>query len=750
MIRWLASLSKSYIFRWVAAVTLVVAVLLLLRPAYTEFLELKFYDLKFRYRGPLAPSPEIAIVAIDDASLKAVGRWPWSREDIARLLAKIKEAGPRVLALDIIFAEKEESAAMRLLGNLRQEIARRCSPTPELTNLLNEEERRADVDQRLTQVIAQGPPTILGFFFREVGGSAGGLQAQQLLGESFIQASSYNLVRFLEAKPSSLPLLKAKGGVQLNLPEITAAAAGGGYFNMIPDQDGVIRWVPLAILYGPDLFAPLTLVTPDQFLGRPPLGITLSRLGVQEVRLGPRRVPVDRFGRLLINYLGGPGIFPHYSAAAVLEGRLPPGALKDKIVLVGATAIGIYDLRVSPFSGNHPGVEIQAQIMDNLLSGRFMRTPAFASALSLLIILALGIIMGLTLPHLGAAWSLGFVLALAASFTTGNYLLFSRWGRQLDLFYPLLQIGLIYLGLTIYRFVREEQERARTRRTFEAYVAPAVVQEILKHPDNLRLGGERRELTILFSDIRGFTSLSENLNPEDLVKVLHDFLNPMSNIIIQHGGTIDKYIGDAIMALFGAPLELQDHARLACRTALDMVASLRELGQQWAAEGRPQIRVGVGINSGVAAVGNMGSDRLFDYTAIGDNVNLASRLEGLNKYYGTDILVSEATVRGLNEDFILRRVDLVRVKGKAQSLEVFELLGEGTPDPDLAQFLEVYHQGVSHYRAGHWAEATAAMEAALQFRRHDVPARRILQASQKCQQEPPGPDWAPVTVMVDK
>jgi adenylate cyclase len=749
MIRWLASLCKSYIFRWVAAVTLVVAVLLLWRPAYTEFLELKFYDLKFRYRGSLAPSPEIAIVTIDDASLKTVGRWPWSREDIARLLAKIKEAGPRVLALDIIFAEREESAALRLLGNLRREIARRGSPTPELTTLLDQEEHRADVDRGLAQVIAQGPPTILGFFFREVGGTAGGLKPERLLGGSYIRASSYNLVRLLDTEPSQLPLLGARG-VQVNLAKFTAVAAGGGHINMIPDLDGVVRWVPLAILYGPDFFAPLTLVSVDQYLGRPPLGITLSQLGVQGVRLGPRRVPVDRFGRLLINYLGGPGIFPTYSAAAVLEGRLPPGALKDKIVIVGATAVGIYDLRVSPFSGNHPGVEIQAQIMDNLLSGRFMRTPAFARALSLLIILALGIIMGLTLPNLGAAWSLGFVLALAASFTTGNYLLFSHWGRQLDLFYPLLQIGVIYLGLTIYRYVREEKERARTRRTFEAYVAPAVVQEILKHPDNLRLGGERRELTILFTDIRGFTSLSENLNPEELVKVLHDFLNPMSNIIIQHGGTIDKYIGDAIMALFGAPLELPDHARRACRTALDMVASLRELGQQWAAEGRPQIRVGVGINSGVAAVGNMGSDRLFDYTAIGDNVNLASRLEGLNKYYGTDILLSEATVRGLDGDFILRRVDLVRVKGKAQSLEVFELLGEGTPDPDLAQFLEVYHQGLSHYRAGHWAEAAAAMEAALQFRRHDVPARRYLQASQKYQQEPPGPDWASVTVMVDK
>jgi len=722
--------------------------LVLWRPAYTEFLELKFYDLKFRYRGPVAPGPHIAIVGIDDASLKKVGRWPWSREDMARLLSKVKEAGPRVLALDVIFAEREENAAMRALANLRREISRRGKGAPELITLLDREERRADVDRRLAAVIGQGPPTILGFFFRDVGGTAGGLKTEQLLGESFIRASTYNMVRLLETEPDSLPLQGARG-VQLNLPEITAAAAGGGYFNMIPDKDGVVRWYPLAILYGPDFFAPMNLVAPVHFLGKPPLGITLSRLGVQEVRMGPRRVPVDRYGHLLINYLGGPGVFPIYSAAAVMEGRVPQEALKDKIILIGATAVAIYDLRVTPFSGNQPGVEIQATVMDNLVTGRFMRTPPYANGLSVLIIMALGLILGLTLPRLSAFRSFAFTLAIATGFAAGNYLLFTL-GRQLDLFYPLLEIGAINLGFTIHRFMLEEQERVRLRRTFEAYVAPTVVHEIMKHPDNLRLGGERRELTILFTDIRGFTTLSENLAPEELVKVLHDFFNPMSNIIIQHSGTIDKYMGDAIMALFGAPLVLPDHARLACRTALDMVATLKELGGQWAAQGRPQFRIGVGINTGVVAVGNMGSDRLFDYTAVGDNVNQASRLEGLNKYYGTSILLSQATVQSLNGDFILRSADLVQVKGKAKTLEVFELLGEGEPAPELARFLEDYNQGLTHYRAGNWSESAAALDAALALRPHDVLTRRYLLMAKKCQQTPPGPDWTPVTVMSDK
>ena len=750
MFRRLASLLETAAARWVAVVTLVVAVLLIWRPRLTEFLELKFYDLKFLYRGPVAPGPDIAIVAIDDASLKKVGRWPWSREDMAKLLSKVKEAGPRVLALDVIFAEREESTALRSLANLRREIARCGQATPRLSSLLDKEERRANMDRRLAQVIGQGTPTILGFFFREVKGKPGGLQSEQLLGESFIRASSYNMVRLVDTKPSQLPLLWASGGVQLNLPEITDAAAGGGYFNMIPDEDGVVRWMPMAILYGPDFFAPLTLVAPDQYLGRPPLGITLSRLGVEQVRLGRRRVPVDRFGRLLINYLGGPGLFPTYSAAAVLDGSLPPEALKDKIVMIGATSVGIYDLRVSPFSGNHPGVEIQATVMDNLLSGRFMHAPPYAHGLSILVVLFLGLILGIALPRFSAFWSFVFALALAVCFTVGNYLLFSRWGLQLDLFYPLLQIGAVNLVLTINRFVKEEQERVRLRRTFEAYVAPTVVQEIMKHPDNLRLGGERRELTILFTDIRGFTTLSENLPPEELVTLLHDFLNPMSNIVIRYGGTIDKYIGDALMALFGAPLNLPEHAPLACRTALDMVATMEELARAWAALDRPQFRIGVGINSGVAAVGNMGSDRLFDYTAIGDNVNLASRLEGLNKYYGTNILVSQGTVKSLNGEFILRPVDLVQVKGKAQPLEVFELLGEGPPEPELARFLEAYLQGLDLYRQARWSESAAALDAALNLLPQDPLAQRYLLLAQKYLETPPEPDWSPVTVMVDK
>jgi adenylate cyclase len=749
MIRRLGSIFKSPIVRWVTGVTLLITILLLWRPTFTEFMELKLYDLKFRVRGAIPASQQVVILGIDDDSLKTVGRWPWSREDISRLLARVKEAGPKVIAVDIIFAEKEETAAVRTITSLHQQITHQGLDNKGILTLLERERQRADVDRVLTETIREKPPTILGFFFRKVGGTRGGVAKAELMAPTFVRASTYNVVRLLDTEPSRVPLIGA-AGVELNLPEINLAAAGAGYFNMLPDADGTVRWFPMTILYGPDFFAPMSLVALSHYLGNPMTSITLSRVGVEEIRLGRQQIPVDRHGRMLINYLGPPGMVPTYSASALMEGRLPKEALKDKIVLLGATAVGIYDLRVTPFSGVTPGVEVQATVLDNLLRSQFIRVPKFGLPLMILTLLGLGVLLGLVLPKLSAAWAFVFTLLLIEGYTLGNYFSFSRLGIQLELFYPLAEVVGVYLGITMHRFLAEERERLRIRKAFESYVAPAVVQEMLKHPEALRLGGERRVISLLFTDIRGFTTMSENLDPEALVKLLHDFLNPMSNIIINQGGTIDKYMGDAIMALFGAPLEQPDHASQACRAALQMEGTLAELNRQWTTEGRPPLKIGVGVNTGPVAVGNMGSDRLFDYTAIGDNVNLASRLEGLNKFYGTNILISEATAGALKNGFILRDVDRVRVKGKAQAAGIFEVVGEGEPEPELARFLAAYHQGLALYRQQRWAESAAQFQAALELRPDDAPTKRYLGLIQKYEEAPPEPDWDAVTVMDGK
>jgi adenylate cyclase len=540
--------------------------------------------------------------------------------------------------------------------------------------------------------------------------------------------------------------------VELNLPEITEAAAGNGYFNMVPDADGTVRWFPLTILYGSDFFAPEGLVALHHYQGQPPLAITLSRLGVEEIRLGRQVIPVDHYGRVLLNYRGPTATIPTYSAAALLDGSLPGRVLKDKIVLVGATAVGIYDLRVTPFSGIYPGVEVQATVIDNLLKHDFISYSRYGWLRILLIILGLGVLLGLLLRRLSAVWGFIAALGILSVFTGLNYLLFSRLNLHLELFYPLLGITLIYVGISMQQFLAEERERVRVRKAFESYVAPEVVHEMLKHPDQLRLGGERRQITLLFSDIRGFTSISEHLenDPQSLVRMLQDFLNPMSNIIINHGGTIDKYMGDAIMAMFGAPLVQPDHPRLACRAALDMTVALKNLNAHWQTLGRPVLRIGVGINSGPVTVGNMGSDRLFDYTAIGDNVNLASRLEGLNKHYGTNILISQSTAELIGESFILREVDRVRVKGKAQAAGIFEVFGEGEPAPKLSRFLDAFHQGLAFFRERRWPESLAAFTAALEIYPEDEATLRYLKLVQKHLESPPGPEWEAVTVMDGK
>ncbi len=751
MIRRLAGFLKSPVVIWVGGVTLVMWILLLWRPNFTEFIELKLYDLKFRFRGERPPSSEVVILAIDDESLKKVGRWPWSRSDIARLIKMVKAAGPRVVALDIIFAEKEETGALKAVTSLRQEFTRKGVTSPEILSLLAQEEQRADVDRQLAKAIKEGPPTVLGFYFRGVGGTAGGVTPERLMGANFTRASTYNMVRSLDNVPSRVPLLGA-AGVEVNLPEMLEAAAGNGYFNMVPDVDGTVRWFPLTILYGSDFFAPEALVALDHYRGRPPLAITLARLGIEEIRVGRQSIPVDRHGRVLLNYLGPTGTIPTYSAAAILDGSLPARVLKDKIVMVGATAVGIYDLRVTPFSGIFPGVEVQATAIDNLLKNDFIRYSDYGLLRILLIILALGILLGVLLQRLSAVWGFIVALGLLEIFTLINYFLFSRFDLYLELFYPTLGITLIYVGISMQQFLHEEQERERVRKAFESYVAPAIVQEMLKHPEQLRLGGERRQITLLFTDIRGFTTISENLenDPQSLVRMLHDFLNPMSNIIINHGGTIDKYMGDAIMALFGAPLIQPDHARLACRAALDMTIALKNLNAHWQTMGRPLIRIGVGVNSGPVTVGNLGSDRLFDYTAVGDNVNLASRLEGLNKYYGTSILISQTTAELIGGGFILREVDRVQVKGKAQAAGIFEVMGEGEAAPALTRFLDSFHQGLALYRERRWPESLAAFAAALEEHPEDGASLRYQKLVQQLIAAPPGPEWEGVTVMDGK
>ncbi|NYT02516.1 MAG: adenylate/guanylate cyclase domain-containing protein, partial [Methanosarcinales archaeon] len=417
---------------------------------------------------------------------------------------------------------------------------------------------------------------------------------------------------------------------------------------------------------------------------------------------------------------------------------------------VGATAVGIYDIRVTPFSSIFPGVEVHANVIDNFLRNDFLNVSTSLWGWNLAALVIMGLIMGWSIPRLHAWASFILFLELAIAYVAIVYYLFSRWDHYYQMVYPLQTLLSVYVGVGLMRLLNVERERKRIKSTFQSFVAPEVVNEMLRHPEKLRLGGEKRDLTVIFSDIRGFTTLAETMDPEDLVNLLHTYLTPMTDIVFRHGGTVDKYIGDAVMAIYGAPLDLPQHADHACLTSLDMVASLRELCQEWTARGWPSIQIGIGINSGPMTVGNLGSERLFDYTVIGDHVNLAARLEGLNKYYGTTILISEYTARLLQNPFIMREVDKVRVKGKQTGVVVYEVMGLGEPDDEQAWLLQTFAAGLKAFRDQQFVEAARLFGACLEIFPTDGPSRLLRERCQEFLSCPPPPDWDGCTAMTKK
>jgi len=719
-------------------------------PNFIKIIELKFYDLMFQVRGVVSPGSDIVIVAIDDASVKALGRWPWSRRQITRLVNCLRQAPARVVGFDMIFAEKEEEAGLQVLKKLQAEVDRQGWRPPGFQTWLQEQEKTADPDGELAREISQQGAVVLGYYFPGLGSQKYPESGPEMeIPPELLKSSTYNLVRWQSPAARRFPLLTARR-IETNIPRLMAAAARTGYFNAIPDNDGTIRRLPLVIRYRGQLVAPLPLGVLQQYFGNPPLSISIADHGVSQLRLGNRRIPVDNYGRFLINFRGPARTFKYYSFVDVIQGRVPLTVFRDRIVLVGATAVGIYDIRITPFESVYPGVEIQATVIDNILQQDYLRSSARAFRLDLVAMIGLSLLLGWWLPRLRAARGLFLFLVMVMAYIMVGFYLFSGHRLHLQMLYPLNCLATVYVGVTLMRFLAEERERRRIRAAFQSFVAPEVVNEMLQHPEKLRLGGEKRELTVMFSDIRGFTTLAEQMEAATLVSLLHAYLTPMTEIVFKHGGTVDKYIGDALMAIYGAPLDLPEHADRAVQTALEMTAALRQLCQEWQPRGWPEIQIGVGINSGLMSVGNMGSERLFDYTVIGDDVNLASRLEGLNKQYGTEILVSEYTAKRLQNSFILREVDRVRVKGKRVPVSIFEVRGQGLPTDAEAQFLETFHQALAAFRQRQWELAEKLLTDCLSFHPSDVPARQLLSRCRQFAQSPPPPDWDGAATLTEK
>jgi adenylate cyclase len=472
--------------------------------------------------------------------------------------------------------------------------------------------------------------------------------------------------------------------------------------------------------------------------------ITGARLRGAEGTLLPLHVPVpfnDPF--MLVNYPGPARVFPTLSLSDVVEGKFDPAALRGKAVLVGVTLVGNFDQRVTPFSEMEPGVYIHAALLSNILSQEFLSRPLLARPLELLFMLGASLLMARLLPRVRFAWKLGAMALLVASWLAVDQFLFTR-GLQVATVLPLASLVTSAFAVTFLGYFSVDAEKARLRDTFQHYLDASVMEQVLAHPEKLKLGGERRELSVLFSDIRGFTTLSERMTPEQLVGFINEYLTPMTDVVFAHGGTLDKYIGDAIMAFWGAPVEQPDHALRACRAALGFLEKLDELRVRWRKAGLPDVDIGVGINSGPMNVGHMGTARRFNYTVMGDAVNLASRLEGLNKVYDTRVLISADTyaqVRGLVTS---RRLGVVRVMGKQAVTDIYELRAMGAPTGPDAQAVEAFEAGVASFISGDFGAAEAHFRQVLTLWPEDSPSMRYLEELEELnvlRLNRPGPEW---------
>ncbi len=730
-------------------VILVALILFFIDAPFLRFMELKALDLRMVSRGTIPAGGETIIVAIDEKSLSELGRWPWPRTTIAKLVDALKGYGAKAVGFDIVFAEPDANSSLKTVAELSREVKEVGVRDTRIFGLLEEKQKLADTDAALARSIENAKNITLGYFFHISEKEVGHLSEEQIAaGESAIANSRFQMVR--SQKGASDDALIHAYAAQPSLPILCEVAENSGYFNSFPDSDGVIRWSPMVIKFRDNYYSSLALSMIVQYLEWPMLVLHQAEYGVDNITLDKLKIPTNESGRMLINYLGPGKTFPHYSVADILAGRLPAETFKGKIVLVGATATGIYDMRVTPFSAVYPGVEIHANVIDNILHGNFLIHSGWTRFLDMCSIILVGLIMGVAVPRMKAVAGIALCLALIGAFVAANVTVFIRTNVWLNMVYPVLTMMTIYLGITIYRYVTEEREKKKVRGAFQYYLTASVVNEILKDPSKLKLGGDMKNLSVLFSDIRGFTSIAEKLSPEELVRLLNEYLTAMTDVVFKYDGLLDKYIGDAVMAVFGAPLHQPDHALRACRTAIEMKSELKRLREKWAAEGRPDVNIGVGINTGDMVVGNMGSQMRFDYTVMGDSVNLASRLEGTNKEYGTTIIISEFTYETIKDELFCRELDAVRVKGKKLPVRIFELLGDRKDAAEWQEFADRFATGLAKYRAGLWDEAIAAFQSVLEVKPGDPPTRLYLERCAELKANPPEGEWDGVFTMTKK
>jgi adenylate cyclase len=656
-------------------------------PGPLENLKLRSFDFYQALKPREVKLKPVVIIDIDEDSLNAVGQWPWPRTVLSELIARLQQAGAAAIGFDVLFPEPDRmspASVAKTLSQIDGETRRRLETLP--TN-----------DEVMANAM-QGGKVVLG--------QSGVPFALPDSGPKDLPRTGF---ASMGANPESY--LITFDGLLKNLPVLERAAAGRGVLTIRPERDGIVRRVPLVLKAGGQMVPALTLELLRVITNSGAILVRTDNAGIRSVAVPGLEIPTDQNGQLWINFS------PHdrsrfVSAKDVLAGNVPADRIAQRIAVIGASAVGLLDIKATPVDESMPGVEVQAQILENMLTQSILAYPNYAIGVELIVALVFGTLVVVLAPYLGAMTLLALGIGVALVLVAGAAYFYSQQGLLFDLTFPLLSTFIIYITLIFTNYFREQKDRRRIRSAFGQYLSPALVEQLAQSPKKLVLGGEVRDMTIMFSDVRGFTTISESFkdDPQGLTQLMNRFLTPMTNAIIERKGTIDKYIGDAIMAFWNAPLDDTDHERHACEAALDMLRRVRDLNrarqQEAGAEGIPflPLNIGIGVNTGQCVVGNMGSDLRFDYSVLGDPVNLASRLEGRSKSYGTPIIIGSKTAAKLSEDFAAIEIDLITVKGKKEPEYIYALLGgpDEARDDDFRRMRDRVSLMLGKYRQRDW------------------------------------------------
>ena len=687
----------------------------------------------FDFFQVLRPRPQeirpVVIVDIDEASLKATGQWPWPRTTVADLVTQITQLGAVAIGFDIIFPEPDRMSPAIAERSFRGIDA---ETRAKLDSLPSNDEALADVIKHSRVVIGQA-----GAAAPEVKTTA----------DAALQTG------FAVRGPDARPYLVTFAGLLRNVPVIEQAAAGRGLFSINPESDGIIRRVPVIMTAQGSLVPSLSLEMLRVVTGSSAILVRVDEAGVQSVAVPGLEVPTDRNGQFWVH-------FNHHdperyvSAKDVLQGNVPPDRLAGKLVLIGTSAIGLLDLKTTPLDAAIPGVEVHAQILESVLSKSSLVNPNYAIGAELALAVLFGLAITVAAPMLPASIVIVLGGCLIAGLIGLSLYLFVEHNLLIDFTYPLISSWLIYLVLTFVNYFREQKQRRQIRSAFGYYLSPHMVEQLARSPEKLVLGGEERRMTILFSDVRGFTTISEHYkdDPQGLTRLMNRFLTPLTNAIIERKGTIDKYIGDAIMAFWNAPVDDQEQEANACEAALEMLSRAEMLNNELKREAETNggvympLRIGIGLNTGPCVVGNMGSDFRFNYSVLGDTVNLASRLEGRTKDYRIPVVIGSRTAEGARQKFAVMEIDLIMVKGKKQPEAVFTVIGrsEVEADPRCQELREANAQMLGRFRKQQWGDAVELIARCRKFANgfdlsglYDMYEERI----ELYRAQPPGPDW---------